>query len=380
MIRNLLRKTAPVAAAVGLVVMAGGCATPLESARANFDLGRLEQAEASLKPERVRPQDRVLFLMERGAIRQARGDFEGSSRDFIAAADLIEEWETYSLSRGAASLAVNDAVQRYRGAPYERTLLHAMTALNHLAVGHWENGAVEARRILQTLDPETLGGYPDSAFARFVAGFCLEMIGDASNAALQYRKATELNPASDAAVTRLHAAERSELVVFVLLGRMPAGPPAAGPEAGAVPRVVVEVPGRPPVEGAPLTDALDLAFTTAQRELARQVAKTVTRIVIKDQIAEAVRKSTRDEFLGELTRFVLIGLMEQPDTRRWETLPRFLYAMRVPYSESATPFRLRVTAPGGREFHAVEMPAPTVRRGRTWVSVYREIPPRHYPF
>ena len=366
------------AAAAALAALAGGCATPLESARANFDLGRLEQAEASLHPDRVREEDRVLCLMERGAIRQARGDFEGSTRDFIAAADLIEQWETYSVSRGAASLAINDAALRYRGAPYERTLLHAMTALNHLALGHWENAAVEARRLLKTLDPETLDGYPDCAFARVVAGFCLEMIGDGSNARRQYEAAAALNPEARGVANSGRAGGSGELAVFVLLGRLPGGGSADSPPTGTPPRVEIEVPGFAPVSVQPLTDTLDLAFTTAQRELARRVAKTVARVMIKDQIAEEVRRSADNDFLGDLTLFVLIGLLERPDVRRWETLPRFLYAARLPYPNEPVPIRLRVRNPGGGLWQTMDLAPPTVCRGRTRILLYREIPPRLY--
>ena len=137
------------AATAAAAVLAGCASAPLDSARMDFRQGQLARAEETLvkKADEVQPKDRVLHMMERGTIRQARGHYEDSSHDFIAAADRIRELETYSASKGVASLVVNDTVQDFRGAPYERTLLHAMTALNHFAVTNWDNAAVESRRM-----------------------------------------------------------------------------------------------------------------------------------------------------------------------------------------------------------------------------------------
>jgi len=327
----------------------------------------------------VRQQDRVLFLMERGAIRQARGDYENSSADFIEAAELAERLQTYSVSKGAASMVANDAVQDFRGAPYERTLLHALTALNHLAVGHWENAAVEARRIIYSLAPEARGEYPDCAFSRYVAGFGLELIGDSSNAALQYRAAAELRPGVGLD-ERGARAGGTELVVFVLLGRGPAGDAAGfdGWLGGTPPVVEIEIGGRVAGRAMPLSDTVDLAAATERRQLALKLTKTVSRIALKEVIATAVEKNTENEFLGALTRLVLIGILEQPDLRRWETLPRWLMVARVPAPDDLTAYRVRVKWPGGGVLRSADVAAPLTRRGNVFVSFYREIPPGRY--
>ena len=114
------------AAAGAAVILLSGCATaPLEAARDHFRRGRLAEAETALLTDTAvqAEKDRVLVLMERGTVRQAAGRYGESSRDWIAAAAEAEKLETYSVSKGAASLVVNDSVQAFRGAPYERTLL-----------------------------------------------------------------------------------------------------------------------------------------------------------------------------------------------------------------------------------------------------------------
>ena len=131
---------------LGSFVLLVSCATPsLDSAREEYYRGQFDQAEQELADDRMSDKDRVLYLMERGMIRQAAGDYERSAADFIEASDNLEQLETYSLSKGGASLVVNDNVQDYRGAPFERTLLHAFAAADHLAMGHWDDAGVEAR-------------------------------------------------------------------------------------------------------------------------------------------------------------------------------------------------------------------------------------------
>ncbi|MBU0678369.1 MAG: hypothetical protein KJ626_09645, partial [Verrucomicrobia bacterium] len=158
-----------------------GCATPaLNSARHDFYRGKFDAANQTLTDVDVPSRDRVLFLMERGAVRQMLGDYEGSSKDFIEAADRIIELETYSVSKGGASMLTNDEVQDFRGVPFERSLLHAFTAINHLSQGHWNDSGVESRRILLSLEPVIEKGYPDDAFSRYMAGFGLELNDDPS--------------------------------------------------------------------------------------------------------------------------------------------------------------------------------------------------------
>lgn len=316
---------------LALALLVAGCATQaLNTARRDFYQGRLDQANRAL--DRKAPSnDRVLFFMERGMVRLFLGEYEQSARDFISAYDRLAELETYSLSRGGASMIANDTVQDFRGYPYERTLLHAFTAKSHLAMGHWENAAVEARRLLASLSPETLGDYPDDAYARYLAGFCFELIGDRSNARLQYEKASAL--AADVKLDPdtgrfgdVGPAASNELVCFILMGRAPV---SQSPHIG-VPGGYAEIRANGKTLGRShrLTDVADLAFTSLQKDAARQVVKTVARVAAKEAIARQIEHD--NELLGELVRFVLIGLLEKPDTRRWETLPRYLHVARVP--------------------------------------------------
>ena len=188
-----LRRVSMCLRPVGLVVLTAlilcGCATPaLDSARSNFYAGKYDKACETLDSAKIPENNQVLFRMERGTIRLFAGHYESSAQDYIEASDQLDKLETYSLSKGAASWVANDSVQDFRGTPYERTLLHAFTAKDHLAMANWDNAAVEARRIIKSLDSSARGNYPEDAYSRYMAGFCLEMIDDDSNAAIQYRR------------------------------------------------------------------------------------------------------------------------------------------------------------------------------------------------
>jgi hypothetical protein len=383
-------------------LLLSGCATaPLEAARGHFHRGRLAEADQALltKEATEARKDRVLVLMERGTIRQAAGRYPESSQDWIDAAEEVRRLETYSLSKGAASLVINDSVQEFRGAPYERTLLHSLTALNHFAVSDWDHASVEARRTIEATDAPAKEGFPEDAFSYYVAGLALELIDDPSNAALLYRKAAAVAPPGiliDDATGRVGprppaqtnapaaplprppapAGWTHELVCFVLLGHGPAGGiDMADRGLGAAGGFAeIRIGGTTAGRSYPLADVAWLAAQTDRRLAAIRVAKTVTRVVAKEVIAESVAQSTGNDALGDLIRIVLIGLLERPDIRRWETLPRTLHVARVPCPPDPGNVEVVIRSPHGAATGAAARASPITRRRTTWVTFVRELP------
>ena len=386
-----------------LAAGAAGCATPsLDAARTDFYAGRMEKAARTLENAVANEKDRALLWMERGTIRQAVGRYEESAADFLHAADLLESFETYSVSQGAASLVVNDTVQPYRGAPYERTLLFAFGAHNYLALARWDDAAVEGRRMIRSLEPDVRRDFPDHAYARYLAGLTLELLDDPSNAALQYRRAAAL--AEDAAITpetgRLAPAPAGtneppraaaeaippppgdwdhELVCSLLLGRSPDGYAVARDSdywlRAVPPRVEIHIAGRPAGRAFRLGDTLELAATTERLEAARRAAKAITRIVIKEGLAHTAAQAADNEAVGELVRLILY-FFEQPDYRRWETLPRWLMIARVPCPAGLTEFDVVTRNRLGNVIRRDTVRAPLTRRRKLYWSLYRDtLPP-----
>lgn len=372
----------PGLAAALLAALCAGCSTPpLQSARENFYVGRFQQADTNLAAIPEDDKDAVLYLMERGMIRQAMGDYDGSSADWRKAADKDRLLETYSISQGAASLVVNDRVLSFRGAPFERTLLFAFLAKNYLAQYNWDYAAICARNIISRLD--NLDGFPDIPYGRYMAGFCLEMINDEGNAAIQYKTIAKLLP--DLVVDedtglfyprapttpRPPQADKQwtgELVCFVLSGRIPVGEarnvvPIVQPPAPAELYWQDRYLGR----SVPLANTAELIAATEKRMMMIELAKTTTRVAVKIGISEAVKQ--QNEALGFLTMLLLFS-MEQPDTRRWETLPLWLEVARVPCPASPAEFTV-VFPSGGR--HTVK---PVARRGNIYIAFCRDLPSR----
>ncbi len=364
-----------------------GCATTgLESARHDYYRGDYRAAAADLDTQTYPQRDRVLFKMERGTIRQAAGNYDGSNRDFISAYDDIAAMTAIQVVQDTGSLVVNDTVQDYRGAPFERTMLHAFTAKNHLMLANFENAAVEARRIIESLKPEVRGDYPEDAYSRYMAGFCLGLMGDWSNAALQYRLAAELAP-------QLAIDERSgfiapagnqpassgdtnhELVVFVLIGRSPSGQELLNQRRPYQPAGYADIiiDGTRAGRSYQLADTVELAFTTQQKDAIKEAAKTVTRVAMKEIAAHQIDQ--HNEALGALFRIIMIGLLEQPDIRRWETLPRSLQVARVPCPENPREISVRFNTRAGSPQRTIPLTQPLPRRGNTYIAIVRDTQP-----
>jgi len=396
-----LRRVIVCLRAVGLIVLAAGvlcgCATPsLTTARKNYYRGNFSQAEQDLLDAKVSNNDRVLMLMERGTIRQAEGKYKDSSRDFIDASDKLDELETYSVSKGASSLVVNDQVQDFKGAPFERTLLHSLTAINHFSVGDWDNGAVEARRIIKSLAPETKGTYPEEAFSRYIAGFAFEMTDDRSNAELQYKKAADLvklcqidpktgalGPISNTNGTLAlnlptpQPEDTCQLVCFVFLGKSPTGRQVwSGERLRGLPMYAELYLGdRYLGHSYTLADTEMLAFTTEQLQAARKAAKAVSRVLLKDAIASGIESATDNEALGALTRIILIGMLERPDLRRWETLPHWLQVARVPCPPDLKNFEVHFKNAAGGTVRIIQIDHPITHQGNIFFSLCRDLQP-----
>ncbi len=378
---------------IGLIVSAAvsGCASnSLNEARRDYHSGHYKKASDALADKSYPERDRVLFKMERGMIRQAAGDYEGSNKDFIGAFDDMEDMRAISVSQDTASMMVNDYTQDYMAAPFERTLLHAFTAKNQLMLTNAENAAVEARRIIKSLQPEQKKDYPEDAYSRYMAGFCLSLMGDWSNAGLQYREASKIlkgltinersgmisDNSTNALVGPLAVPSGPrDLAVFTLMGRSPSGQELLNqhrPVLGAG-FAEIYIDGKVAGRSYELADTVDLAFTTKQKDAIKDMAKTVSRIAIKE--ATAYQLDQHNELIGAIYRIIMIGILEQPDVRRWETLPRSLQVARIPCPENPGEIEIRFVQNSGGVGRTIRLKPPFHRVNGTYIIVVRDSQP-----
>ena len=361
-----------------------GCgSTTLDMARANFHSGILPEAAQNLAEFPANDKDTVLYLMERGTIKQGLGDYDSSTQDWLEAVRKQEELETRSVTKTSASLVVNDKTLPYRGPPFERTLLRTMLAVNFLSKAMWEDAGVEARNIINHL--QDLNDYPDDAFSRYVAGLCLELLDDPSNAALQYRNAASLLKevriddktgavtAADEEVKARQTKGRTELVCLVMLGRSPTGaqmvcgssyPPYTS-------RAEFFVDGEYAGQSYIFADTWQLLRATQKRTAALQITKTAVRLGVKETIAYQIKR--QNETLGAFAELMLLAF-EQPDDRRWETLPRLLQVARFPCPADLSEYDVVIKSESGRVLKRLKITAPIVRRGDMLFSFCRDLP------
>jgi hypothetical protein len=268
-------------------------------------------------------------------------------------------------------MIVNDSALAFRGLPFERTYLHVFQARNYLAQGLWSEAGVEARNIIYR--QEHLNGFPDDAYSRYMAGFCLALSGDDSSASFQYRIADSLTPsliidnATGAILTRDQTnalatpqPAKWELVCLVDMdGFGPAG--AAEIYAGGKFLGTTHL----------LTDLSEMAALSREKTASRRMAKTVARIAMKEGIAAAV--SSHNEDLGNLIRLLLFAV-EIPDERSWKTLPDQLAIARVPCPPDLKSFEVvfRNRYRGGPS--RIIVPGPLARRNQTYFAFCRNYP------
>ena len=393
------------------LLLCGACATsrPIEQARAELRGGNAHAALATLSDAEVPRRDRLLLLLDRGLAAQALGRYRESIAALIEADELVERLDYVSVGQQGASLLVNERVSSYRGESAERLWIHTFQMINFLALGEPEGAAVEARRAVSELeehgdtfvaDPVTrllvamsfeAAGQIDSAsveYRRLVGG--VDGVADAADGALRAawlnaRRTARPDEASrlgeamdgeslDAARRTLDGAE-GELVVMLADGFVApkragdlfvstelriAFPYYAEGYVPAAPAIEARVDGRT-VRAVPLSTRLVDVARAALAERGRGIAaRQALRAATKYNLAHAA--GSRDRFAGELLR-ALFFVLEQADTRSWESLPATLSLVQVPLPPGSHDVELVVNGASASTYRLTLADVP-IRAGR----------------
>ena len=361
------------AAALLALAFASACATPgaIERARGQLRGGDPDAALQTLADADVPSRDRLLLLLDRGLAAHAAGRHRDSIAAFAEADALIERLDYVSVREQGTALVVSDRATTYRGETGERLWIRTFQMLNYLAVGEPEGAAVEARRALIVLEehPETLAA---DAVTRLLVAMCFEAAGQPESAAVEYRKlvASETAPPAVLRAAWLNARRTAspdeaaaiagrlppdtledardalasrdgELVLVLGAGFVPAKragdlfvspevrvafpyyPPGIG---GRAPALDVRVDGEPREAHVVATRLVDVARAALDERGAGLATRQGARAVAKYNLAHSV--SRQDELAGEFVRLLLF-VLEQADTRGWETLPATLSLAQV---------------------------------------------------
>ena len=361
------------AAALLAVAFTSACATPgvLDRARGQLRGGDPDAALETLADADVPSRDRLLLLLDRGLVAHAAGRHRDSIAAFAEADALIAGLDYVSLREQGTALIVSDRATSYRGESGERLWIRTFQMLNYLAVGEPEGAAVEARRALVVLEenPKTLAA---DAVTRLLVAMSFEAAGQPESAAVEYRKlaandgtppgvlraawlnarrtarpdeaavlAARLSPEVLENARETLAARDGELVLVLAAGFVPAkrsgdlfvssGLRVAFPYypagiGGRAPGLEVRVDGETRPATVVATRLIDVARAALEERGAGIAARQTGRAVAKYNLAHSV--SRQDELAGELVRLLLF-VLEQADTRGWETLPATLSLAQV---------------------------------------------------
>ena len=390
--------------------------------------------------KRTEGRDGVLFAMEKGRVAQLEGDFTISRSAFeeaIAGTKSQDEKAVISASGAAAqtgAVLVNDKAIPYRAAGYERTLVHHYQALNYLAAKDLIGAGVEVRQANreqeaarqrhdgeiakakskeqnvspdEARDPHLLKVYAgldeiagtvkasfQNAATFYLSAVIWEMLGEANDAYIDYKKAIEIYPDHpylqqdvlrlgrrlgmredvegferrfpEAAKTSLASGAggvgKARLVVVYEEGLVPqkselsvpyplSGADSIGVVAlpvyekappPAVP-VAVRVGGKSVGQTAPICNVGALAARALAEQMPGILTRQLARSVTKGVAAQAAHDS--DNGLLELGVLLFNVISEQADLRSWLTLPAHVHVLSAwgdPGLSTVT-----VAAPGG---------------------------------
>lgn len=360
------------AAALSLCALLGACATAaFDEAqtryRAGDPVGAVALLDQAAERDQIPARDTLLLHLERGLMLHRAGDYERSAQAFVEADRLIEASETISLSGQATALLSNDWSQAYPGEYSERLWSHSYAMMSFLMAGRAQGAAVEARRALKVLEayPEALSG---AHFSRALIGLSFEMAGQYNDAYVAYRALHRQLPESRALALATYRAARavaSSDGVAEWRDRVPAplwqAYANSGPEA-----VLLLSAGRAPVKissslvyyderlsfpaylpnnhrfaelqirdgqgvAQPFervsTDTYAVSVAALDRRGAKMLAKAALRGKIKHELVDDL--ADRDETAAQVLNLVFF-LLEEADTRSWQSLPARLTLARVP--------------------------------------------------
>lgn len=352
---------------LGAGLLLGGCtAAPIRDARnAFYTRAPSAAADALSEAEEVTGRDRLLWLMEKGAILHHAGRYEESADALLAAARLMDQQDIVNVGQQTASLATNDWATEYKGEYSERLWVHTYLMMNFLMGYRYDSALVEAKKALKLFKD-----YPDplqrAYFTRALIALCYENLRLYNDAYIEYKALAETLPDPAAAAPDLFRmarrlgfadeAERyramipapdllpspnaAEVVVFAATGKGPvkvSGDIVVPPSIRfSFPRYLrrssseasVSISGvNGPTAGILFTtDVTSIAEASLSARAARLAFKETARAALKESVARAIERKN-DEFASILARAVLF-IMEEPDTRTWETLPAGLTLAR----------------------------------------------------
>ena len=342
-------------------------------------------------------RDRVLQLMNRGALLRMAGNYRESNVAFEQGKQLSAELQAVSLREQTAAMSIQEGLKSYVGDDYERVFLHLLTAFNYLDVGDFDGARVEALQLDVELGKLTADGYRDDAFARYVSGLIFDALNERDDAMIAYRRASELYadkarnfgvplPAKlqadllrlseqlgftdefekyraefgASAVQPKMAAGFGEVVVLIQVGLAPRKREHSIMVQDGGRLIRISTPHYPPRPPRALTVNVTASGETVFAELGQDidamarrqldagmgaiVARAIARAVVKTKLSQELEKKNG---LAGLAVNIAGVITETADTRSWSTLPEKIYLARLRLPAGEHDISVRFDGSGG---------------------------------
>jgi len=340
--------------------------------------GDLERAEDLLRDRLAHEPDGAdadLLRLELAQVLQA-GEHYAEASVLLAGVDgrlLVLDYSDAPVDELSRLLYAPDRAQ-WHATPPERLMLNVENMLNFLALGEWEEAAVEARRarnqLLRDFIPEQRR-YA-SRLVWGLAGVCLELAGSEAEAADCYRDAQapelERRPGPGEASVLVvvqdgQAPVRVPALIYLWAYDAPhrLQLPALAPRSPGSARVELSIDGSGPAEVPPLLDLGGQAARRYDEEFPRLLAAAALQILPRAWLSQTVERSLHDSDqsdhsarntwarLGGFMAGELVAETLPADTRCWTLLPARVRAIRLIVPAGMHRLELALHGPAGAE-------------------------------
>jgi hypothetical protein len=368
-----MRKPGAISALLFLF-LAGCSSLQLDKARTAFYQGDFSAADRVLAAcGDISKKDRLLCYMEKGTVLHYSASYEESTAALLSASGIMSGQDQISVSEQTSAMLVNDQVTDYKGEYSERLWVHSFLMMNFLLQYDYEAALVEAKQALEVYDSHP-GSLVGDYFSRALVALCFENMGKPDDARIEYERLAKAMGGAPLSAVSI-APGKGELVLFVGQGRVPL---KEAVDMVFPPSVRISIPKYTGSQSvSPLWIACDgeevsaLGISTdlgavARASLNDRSAAYITRQGIRAGAKETIAQELGEHNeLGEAVARIILFLLEEADTRSWQTLPGYLTLMRIELDAGV--HDLEISSGGGASIHLNDVEISENRR------VYRSV-------
>lgn len=356
--------------AVCSLTLLQACATSsaLVTAREQFKHGSTNDALLTLSEAKVSTRDQLLLHMDTALIAQAAQEYEQSIIAFEKAYKLIDDLDYVSIRDQSAATITNDWAIRYGGELSERLWIHTFQMINFLMLEKPDGAAVEARRAVSLFEEHDDVLNAD-VLTRYLMALSFEAAGQTDSAGVEYRKLKQ-----DLAIEQplKTPGDTRELVVLVASGfiqpklpgdliidinariAFPYYPETYADTLANIPDIKVIANSQTLDAQRVHTRLLPIARSALAKRGKAIAARQALRLAAKNELARKI--GNEDPMAGSIAQLILF-VLEQADTRSWETLPSWLSLVRakIPDETNVANVQIYSSGTGGVLNHSHEV-------------------------